>query len=454
MAVEWNEAQFCRDCLHSQCKSDSKRVLFIWIYRLIFIPIALVLSPKYLLKMKRRGDYQGAMSMRLGIKVKDWPRTEGKRRVWIQAVSLGEMLVVEALLRRLAEDDRIELLLTTTTSTGYRLATEKYSGICDRICYFPLDFWPFSRKVWKRMRPDIAICAETELWPEHMQQAANAGVPMILINGRLSDRSFKYAQALNRIYRNHLKLIDRVLAISDEDADRFSRIGVSRHRISVTGNLKVDVSIDEILSIEDRQRTKTSLGFGEGFVLLGSSTWPGEEEVLLSVFRKLRQQLSECRLLLVPRHAERRHEIRTMLERAASDFNFGFKSENATFESLDVLVADTSGELRVLTQLSDLAFIGKSLPPHQEGQTPIECGLLGVPMVFGPGMNNFRSVRAGMLALGAAVQVQDADSLAVALESLACDKGSRLEMSRNQARWAANSKGALSRTVEAIEGLI
>ncbi len=440
--------------MRSKDKGDSKRVLFIWIYRLIFAPIALVLSPKYLLKMKRRGDYKGALSMRLGIGIDEWPRLPGKRRVWIQAVSLGEMLVIEALLRKLAEDSEIELLLTTTTSTGYRLAKDKYSEICDRIYYFPLDFWPFSRKFWKRMHPDLAICAETELWPEHMQQAANAGVPMILVNGRLSDRSFKYAQKLGWIYRKHLRHIDRVLAISDQDASRFIAMGVPPERVSISGNLKLDVSIGKILENEEKARLKEFLGLGDGFVLLGSSTWPGEEEALLSAFRALRESLPHCRLLLVPRHAERRNEIRAMLERKASDLKFRFKSEGESFRDLDILVADTSGELRVLSQLSDVAFIGKSLPPHKEGQTPIECGLLGVPLVFGPGMSNFRSVRDGMLAMGAAIQVRDESSLQSALKALAMDESARSEMAEKQAIWAAASRGALLRTFNAIEALV
>jgi len=392
--------------------------------------------------------------MRLGIGIEDWPRTPGKRRVWIQAVSLGEMLVIEGLLRKLVEDPKVELLLTTTTSTGYRLANEKYSEICDRIYYFPLDFWPFVRKFWKRMRPDLAICAETELWPEHMQQAANAGVPMVLVNGRLSDRSFKYAEKLKWAYRKHMLLLSKVMAISEGDANRFIAMGVPSHRVLVSGNLKLDVSIGEILDEERKRELRASLGLGNGFVLLGSSTWPGEEEILLSIFRTLRERLPECKLLLVPRHVERRSEIRAMLEQNASDLSYGFKSESDAFESLDILIADTNGELRVLTQVSDLAFIGKSLPPCREGQTPIECGLLGVPMVFGPGMSNFRSVCQGMLKMGAAIQVSDVNSLREAIVSLALDEAARLEMKDRQSKWAAVSRGALARTFEAIEGFV
>ncbi len=435
-------------------KRDSKRGLFIWIYRLIFAPVALALAPKYLLKMKRRGNSEGTFSMRLGVGVEDWRKVEGKRRVWIQAVSLGEILVVEALLRKLADDERVEVLLTTTTSTGYALATEKYSDICDKIYYFPLDFWPFSRKFWKRTRSDVAICAETELWPEHMRQARKRGVPMVVVNGRLSDKSFRYARRLSFLFRGHLRCIERVLAISEHDAERFREIGLPPERISVTGNLKVDVDIGERFDARKRAELKQGLGLGNGFVLLGSSTWPGEEAALLRAFRSLRGSLPNCRLMLVPRHAERRGEIRDLLEREASDLRCHFKSEGAPETEVDILVGDTSGELRALTQLADLAFVGKSLPPHKEGQTPIECGLLGVPLLFGPGMSNFRSVHKGMLESGAAELVEDEDTLVSRILTLAVDGRALEAQSKRQREWAENSRGSLERTLEALDRLL
>ena len=442
------------ECLPSAFKRDSKQSLFIWFYRLIFAPVALILSPKYLLKMKRRGDYEGAIAMRMGIGVEEWPRTEGKQRIWIQAVSLGEMLVIEKLIRELARKPNTEIILTTTTSTGLKLAREKYSDLCERIAYFPMDFWPFSRKFWKRMHPDLAICAETELWPEHMKQASLAGAPMVVINGRLSDKSFRFARRLSFLFRRHLRCIDRVLAISEHDADRFRKIGLPPGRISVLGNLKVDVDIGERLDARERAQSKLTLGLGDGFVLLGSSTWPGEEAALLRALRALGGSLPDCRLMIVPRHAERRGEIRDLLEKEASDLRWHFKSEGPPQTEVDILVGDTSGELRALTQLADLAFVGKSLPPHTEGQTPIECGLLGVPLLFGPGMSNFRSVLDGMLELGAAELVQDEEALISRILALAVDGHALEAQSKRQREWAENNQGSLERTLNAIDRLL
>ena len=404
--------------------------------------------------MKRRGDYEGAIAMRMGIGLEEWPRTVGKRRIWIQAVSLGEMLVIEKLIRELASRSDTEILLTTTTSTGLKLAREKYSKLCDKITYFPMDFWPFSRKFWKRMRPDLAICAETEMWPEHMKQASLAGSPMVLINGRLSDKSFRYARRLSFLFRRHLRCIDRVLAISERDAGRFREIGLPPERIAVMGNLKVDVDIGERFDSRKRAQLKQSLGLGDGFVLLGSSTWPGEEAALLRALRALRGSLPDCRLMVVPRHAERRREIRNLLEKEASDLRWHFKSEGNPEAGVDILVGDTSGELRALTQLADLAFVGKSLPPHTEGQTPIECGLLGVPLLFGPGMSNFRSVCDGMLESGAADLVKDEEDLISRILALAVDRPALEAQSRRQQTWADNSRGSLERTLKALERLL
>ena len=294
----------------------------------------------------------------------------------------------------------------------------------------------------------------TELWPEHMQQALNSNTPMVLVNGRMSDSSFRYARPLAFMFRGHIRSINRVLAISEHDAQRFEAIGVERSKMVVTGNLKLDVSIGDRLSQSDRAAMKTRLGLDEGFVLLGSSTWPGEEVALLETFKHLRKKLPDCRLMLVPRHAERRGEVRTLLESSAAGFNWHFKSEGDPDGDVDILVGDTSGELRVLTQLADLAFIGKSLPPHKEGQTPIECGLLGVPMVFGPGMNNFLSIREGLLESGSAEELPDEEALQSRLVALALDEEARESQKRNQEVWAKNSRGALERTVEEIDKLL
>lgn len=360
------------------------------------------------------------------------------------------MLAIEPLLKALAADKRIEIYLTVTTSTGYAVAQEKYSELAVGISYFPIDFYPFSSRVWDTVDPDIAICAETELWPEHSRQAVKRSVPFLLVNGRLSDRSFKRAMQLRGFFRPVLLNTSGIYACSDLDRERYIELGAPADRVVTTGNIKVDVTIEPILDEITRSSMRAEMGLSDGFVLLGSSTWPGEEEMLIDAIRAVRELDSNARLLIVPRHAERRHEIEAMLRERAADLRYHFKSRGAPDEELDVLIADTHGELRALTQLSDLAFVGKSLPPHGEGQTPVECGVLGRAMVFGSGMSNFRSIREGLLQHGAAREVSDAAEAIETIVALSQDPAARLRMGQGGRAWHAGSRGAVRRTAEGV----
>ncbi|MCH6259011.1 hypothetical protein MLD52_20815 [Puniceicoccaceae bacterium K14] len=403
--------------------------------------------------MKKRGGYREDFKTRFGLGLNLPEKVPGKKRVWLQAVSLGEMLAMEPLIQALAAQGDKEIFLTTTTSTGYASAVSKYREKTVGIAYFPLDFWPITRRSWRAVKPDLAIVAETELWPEFLQQAGNARVPVVMVNGRLSDNSFGNTKKLAFLFSNQLGALKRVLAGSEMDAERFVKIGIPQDRVSATGNLKMDVAIEPILSQSEKINLKRTLGFEEKFVLLGSSTWPGEEAMLLRAFRKIHKQMP-CSLLIVPRHAERRKELKSLMGEAADDFQVCFKSEGLFEGAVDILVADTHGELRTLTQIADLAFIGKSLSPHREGQTPVECGGLGVPMVFGPGMRNFRSIRDQLLSCGAAMEVADRTEAIDALVKLSEDPDRRSEMSLVGQEWHRASKGAVDRTMAALDEIL
>ncbi|MBC2606145.1 glycosyltransferase N-terminal domain-containing protein [Pelagicoccus albus] len=414
---------------------------------MLFLPLWLLTLPGYYLHIRKRGGYREKFMTRFGAGLSIPPKKKESKRIWIQAVSLGEMLAIEPLIKRLASEDGIEIYLTVTTSTGYAVAMEKYCELAVGISYFPVDFAPFSSRVWSAIAPDLAICAETELWPEHIWQASKRGVPFLLVNGRLSDRSFRRAMKLKGIFGSMLKLTSQIFACSDLDRQRFIDLGASEENVVSTGNIKVDVVIEPILDEVTRSTMRGELGLGDGFVLLGSSTWPGEEEMLIAAFRKIREVDEEARLLIVPRHAERRHEIEAMLREEADDFIWHFKSRGAPEGDLDILIADTHGELRALTQLSDLAFVGKSLPPHTEGQTPVECGVLGKAMVFGTGMSNFRSIREGLLQHGAAIEVGDEEEAIATLVELSQDPKRRQKLGEGGLLWHAGSRGAVERTV-------
>lgn len=418
----------------------------LWLYRLLFLPVLLVLAPAYLLRMRKRGGYGENFGQRFGTGRPLGPKPAGRRRLWLQAVSVGEMLAIGPLLEGLRRDG-VDVYLTTTTSTGYRLARERYAALAIGIGYFPLDGWPFVVRAWRRIEPDLVVLTEGERWPEFLHQAARRGVPVLNINARMSDRSRARLRRFPAAARLMFAGIARLLPGSADDAERFAQLGFPRARMSTTGNIKLDVRIAR-LSDSERTSLRRELGLPDGLVLLGSSTWPGEEAALIGAFLEARAAGVPCSLLLVPRHAERRAEIER--EVAATGRRFHFRSWGAAEAEIDIVVGDTTGELRKFTQLADLVFVGKSLAPHTEGQTPVEAAALAKPILFGPGMGNFRPIARELLARGGAETVVDAGMLTARVVALLLDAPARARLAAAAVAWQRENAGAVERTLAVI----
>jgi 3-deoxy-D-manno-octulosonic-acid transferase len=420
--------------------------MLLWFYRLAFIPVLLVLAPQVLWRMWRRGGYRRDFAHRFGALPPLPAALPGRTRIWLQAVSVGEVLAIEPLVDTLLREPGVEVFLTTTTSTGLAVARQRYANRVVGLGYFPLDWAPFSARAWRRVQPNLVILTEGERWPEHIAQAARRGVPVVCVNARLSDRSFRRMRACRGAVRRLLGGVTAFLAVSEEDAARFCTLGVARERVAVTGNLKLDVCI-QALNAEARARLRSELGLPEAEnVLLGSSTWPGEETALLQAWQAVRRSGLACRLLLVPRHEERRDEVEALLRDAGVRYHF--RSRGAATAEVEVAVADTTGELRALTQLADVVFVGKSLPPHHEGQTPVEAAALGRPLLFGPQMTNFRVLARELVAVSGARTVTDAATLERAIVQLLRDPDERSRRGAAAQRWQQANQGALARTVE------
>jgi len=431
----------------------------IWIYRILFLPLLLVAAPYYLWRMRRRGGYMENFGGRFGEVEGLPPKVAGRKRVWLQAVSVGEILAIAPLLQAFRREGNTEVYLTTTTSTGYRLAKEKYAGLAIGIGYFPLDFWAFSERAWWRIQPDLCVLMEGERWPEHVHQAVTHGVPVLSVNARLSDRSFRRSMQFGWLVRPLTRGVTRILCASPRDEERFRQIGFARDRLETTGNLKLDVNIP-VLAPDARTQLRRELGLGDGLVLLGSSTWPGEEDALVTALQQARGKGLRVSLLLVPRHAERREELRGLL--AKSGLKYHFRSEGPCFakaskgtsDIVDVAVGDTTGELQKLTQLADVVFVGKSLAPHDGGQTPVEAAILEKPLLHGPHMTNFREIVRGLTEAGAVRKVETHDELIRAAVELLQDAGQRAKLSAAAHEWHEANRGATERTLAVIRGVL
>ncbi len=430
----------------------------IWIYRILILPFFLVMLPYFGGRMLKRGGYGKDFSHRFG-NVPALPKPKKNViRIWIQAVSVGETEAVAPLLKKLKERGNVEVILTTTTSTAYKIIREKYADLLAAYACFPIDFWPFSQKAWKRFSPNLAILMEGELWPEHLFQAKKRGVPVLLVNARLSDKSFRRYKKFPQIAQKIFSQIDFICAGTKNDFSRISALGVPEQKLLLAGNMKFDAAGGSAASEAEKNEIFKELFKPAGTqnsarerVLLGSSTWPGEEEILLKAFEKARSKDANLKLLIVPRHAERRAEIVELLEKSPRKWYLRSKTapENVP-ENAEICVADTTGELRKLTQIATLAFVGKSIAPNNGGQTPIECAAAGVPIVYGSEMSNFRDVCRALEDWGAAKNVRDAEAAVEALCELLSDSRERQKMSDAEKIWHANNQGATARVFEKI----
>lgn len=430
----------------------------IWVYRLLFLPAFTLALPYYLIRMWRRGGYRKGFAHRFGLIEKLETPPPGTTRVWLQAVSVGEVLAAGPLIRKLNENPAIEIVLTTTTSTGYAEALKKYAGEIRNIGIFPLDFWIFNRCAWKRIRPGAILLMESELWPEHLHRAHKSNIPAFLINARLSDRSYRRYASVRRMAAGLLRNFSMIYAASGADQSRFLKLGCTPERIMHFGNIKFDVAVDAIVSETERQELRYSLGFHpaggeEPFVIVGASTWPGEEAALIDAQRDLRDRGIDCRLLIVPRHAERKNALVQLLDSIDRPWHQRSKKKRAA-EGTEIYLADTTGELTHLMQAADIAFIGKSLPPNDGGQTPIEAAGLGIPCLLGPNMSNFKEVTKSLVGLKAARIVENGEALKDSIRQLCEDQKQREAMKINCLQWHAANRGSSHRIANELQARI
>jgi 3-deoxy-D-manno-octulosonic-acid transferase len=428
------------------------------LYRLFFPALFLLGLPFYLMRMIRRGGVESMLKGRFGW-VSKVEKAAGKKRIWVQAVSVGELLAVETLLVRLLQQEGVEVVLSTTTSTGFALARQKYGDRVAALIPFPLDFWMSMHMAWNRVQPDLCIMTEAELWPEHLEQARRREVPLILVNARLSDKSYRRMKRtpwLRPLFHGN---IAEICAASSLDADRMLDLGFPADRLTVTGNLKFDVVDPDGINAERRGAYEREIwGNGESvFTVIGASTWPGEEALIIDAALEVCERSGRAlRVLLVPRHAERRQEIRQDLETFGDRVRWRFRSRPdwcgavARAGALNVYVADTTGELRELLQLGDMAVIGRSFPPHTEGQTPIEAIALGVPVIYGTILSNFRAVCRQLEDAQGAIRVREAADLAGVLRSLMDEPEQRRELAVRARQVFESGRGSTQRTVDCI----
>jgi 3-deoxy-D-manno-octulosonic-acid transferase len=425
-----------------------------FIYNL-FWPIGLLFFlPGYLAKMIRRGGYREKFGQRLGFYDRKLRvRLSKQRSTWLHAVSVGEVNVAlkfASALRALEPD--LRCVLTSTTTTGFALARKNASPWIE-VMYTPLDYWPIMRRAFSVICPARIVLVEAEVWPNLAAEAHARRIPLALVNARLSPHSERRYRRFRFFIAPTFRLLDLVCVPEKEDPDRWAALGVSRDRIRVTGSIKFDpdVQIENqpvAASVSDAQPAFAS----NSPVLFGGSTHRGEEEILATVFLRLRQQFSSLLLFIAPRHVERLREVRAQLD--ALRLRVTLASEALIHRGLDAdcILLDTTGELQRWYRIATVVFMGKSLTAHG-GQNPVEPILAGKSVVFGPHMENFATLAKTLVSKSGAIQVQDINSLETALAELLRDSKARQRLVENAHEVLGEHRGATARAASLIHEL-
>ncbi len=385
-------------------------VLSRWALNVIYLTAITLASPLIAYKSWRTGKYREGFGEKLMGRLRT--RKGTRYCVWLHAVSVGEVNLIDVLIEELRRrHPKWEFCVTTSTKAGYELARKKYRRDY-AVFYCPLDFtWAVKRAV-RRVRPDLLLLAELELWPNLIAEVKKQGGKVAVINGRLSENSFKGYRRLGPIVQKTLASVDLVAAQDQATAERFAAIGARPEVVQVSGSLKYDgASTTRNNPMTNHFRELCGWKRDETIFLAGSTQEP-EEEIALQVFEELTEDHPELRLILVPRHPERFEDIAKLLDSTGVAWNRRTELESAigTDEDAKILLVDSVGELGSWWGLADIGFVGGSFG-DRGGQNMIEPAAYGVATSFGPNTKNFRDIVSALLEADGARVVQTPDDL-------------------------------------------
>ena len=424
--------------------------IVLFLYNLLFFPLLLILLPGYLLRMVRRGGYKEKAGQRFGRFDSNTLKRIGTGRLWIHASSVGEVgiaLKFIATYRSLHPESRF--LLSVTTSTGLAIAEKQASDFLEVIAN-PVDFPLLTGALVRRFHPSSLLFVEADLWPNRVDVARKLGIPVILINARLSERSarrFRHARAFTAPFFNSLS---RILITEPEDRKRWLTLGVRPELLQLTGNIKYDTSLPQHFP---PLTLHPELGWDlHDPLFLAASTHEGEEAEIARAYQLARQKIPALRLLIAPRHVEHCATIAVTLR--AQGLSFTLRSE--TTSPAEVLLLDTTGELSRLYPLASVAFVGKSLTcsVNHGGQNMIEPLQAGTPVLIGPHTGNFEPLATRLCEAGAALRVTDAESIASSLHTLLSDPSRRTASLLSASKVLTHHQGAAERTCIAVTELL
>lgn len=378
----------------------------------------------------------------------------GRQPIWVHSVSVGETIAVKPLLAALKNTyPEHPLVISNMTETGRSIAL-KLADV-DACIYFPFDFSFAVNRLLAELKPALVIIVETELWPNFLRCAHSFSIPVAVVNGRISDRSFRSYLRFRSFFSGILGYVDAFCMQSEEDARRIIAIGAPAEKVSVTRNLKYDISFSGV-DWEEKRRIREKFKIPENvFVFTAGSTHKGEDEYVLSAYESLRKSGAAVLLVLVPRHPERAGEVGAASEKSGLRpvLRSALSGHAGRLGADEFLLVDTVGELFSLYTVSDLVFVGGSLVPVG-GHNPLEPSSQGVPVLFGPHMSNFRDIATLSVGYGAAMEVPDPEALRQTVMDLYGNKDACLKMGEGGRRLLSDQAGSTDLNIRVIHRIL
>jgi 3-deoxy-D-manno-octulosonic-acid transferase len=378
----------------------------------------------------------------------------GRDRIWIQAVSVGEVAVCKSLIPLLKNNfPGRDLVISTITKTGNDLAKKLFSKDAV-IIYFPLDFGFTVRRAVKYIKPALYIMVETEIWPNLLKELSLNSIPSVMINGRISDRSIGKYRLVKPFLKNVLSEISAFCMQDTVDAERVISLGAPPDRVKVTGNMKFDAEVPASIETPDIIRRNLCLN-AEDALFVAGSTHEGEEEIIVEAFKELIPEFPKLKLLIAPRHIDRVGAIEGVIKRCG----FGsvrvseLKGSNVVNRERQILILDKIGHLNEAYSIATIVFVGGSLIRHG-GQNPVEPAVMGRAILFGPHMFNFKYITNALLEEGAALQVSGREDMVKNLNMLLKDPPKRAEIGDNAKRVIARNRGATKKNLEKMSEVL
>ena len=435
---------------------------------LLYLLAGLAISPMVLYRVIRHGRYRTGWGQRFGKISRKSPQ---KKCIWLHAVSVGEVNAAKTLIKELENRfPDFEIIISTTTDTGFAQANALF-GHDFQVFYFPLDLSWVMHRAFNNIRPAVCLLMELEVWPNFVEIAQKLNVPVIVINGRISDKSFSRYKKIKPIAKTIFRKVGLVLAQTNEYARRFKELGCPDEKVVVTGSLKYDTA-----QITDKVEGADELAaqlFGKSeirnlkseiFLWVAGATGPGEEEIILDVFKELIKQFGNLRLVIVPRKPERFDEVAQLIKET------GFllirysqikklapetteKSSIVNRQSSIVVLGDTMGDLRKFYSLASVIFVGRSLVP-MGGSDMMEAAALGKCTIFGPHAFNFKQAVDVLLAGNGAIMVKDKEDLLRTMQKCLLEPAYADKIARNGQEVIRKNQGATKKTIDQITALI